>query len=198
MLDPTEVQQVDDAIRHHYRTFWPSAAVEDEVYLDCLVEDRLPGLHIAEIRPKDWPGITILATIGAWTGTRDSNHNLEFLALATSDVRTVRTRLAKVAYYNAGPPDHRLGVGHTIPIGEPWVKCSNLDHVLLSVPYLWGPSLEDLVLADRHIRVLWALPIYRIEAEYRHLHGLEELERKLEADGVDVLDPFRNPAVQGG
>ena len=48
------------------------------------------------------------------------------------------------------------------------------------------------------IRVLWALPIYRIEAEYRHLHGLEELERKLEADGVDVLDPFRNPAVQGG
>jgi hypothetical protein len=194
--DPADDQQVDDAIRDHYRVFWPSAAVKDEVYVDGLIEHRLPGLHIAEIRPTDWRGVTILATIGAWTGTRDDNHNLEFLALATSDVRAVRARLAQVAYYNAGPADHRLGVGHTIPIGEPWVKHSGLDHILMSLPYLWGPSLEDLALADRHVRVLWALPIYRIEAEYRHLHGLEELERKLEADGVDVLDPFRSPAVE--
>lgn len=39
--------------------------------------------------------------------------------------------LAITAYYHAGPPEQRLDIGHTIPIGAPWLDDSACDHLLL-------------------------------------------------------------------
>ena len=36
--------------------------------------------------------------------------------------------LGATAYSHAGPADQRLGLGHTLPTGQPWVDGSPLDH----------------------------------------------------------------------
>jgi hypothetical protein len=56
--------------------------------------------------------------------------------IAIGPVRTM------VAYYHATSGDYRLDHGHTVPIGRPWIRGSSCDHLLLSLPYPWGPELE--------------------------------------------------------
>src|SRR5260370_12587677 len=36
----------------------------------------------------------------------------------------------------------RIGPGHTVNFGKPWMEGSRCDHGLLSLPYLDGPQLE--------------------------------------------------------
>jgi hypothetical protein len=186
---------VDALVRRHYEAFWSPGLVEEVPRAGDRAWRRLPDLRIVRIRPVPEPGLWVYATVGAWAGTEDSNHNLEFLAVGRSEAPNLAERLSLVAEYQAGPPSNRLDVGHTIPIGEGWEERSSLDHVLVSLPYLWGPGLEHLVLPDRHIRILWLLPIHGIEAEYRHRFGLEALERRFEQAHFDVLDPSRRPVV---
>jgi hypothetical protein len=186
---------IHDLVLAHYQAFWGPDRVEEVHWTPGHIGQRLPDLHMVTVRPERSGGMWAFATIGAWRGTRESNHNLEFVAAARSQASGVMWNLALIAYYQAGGPEFRLDVGHTVPIGEGWVSGSPLDHVLISLPYLWGPGLENLVAAERHVRVLWALPIYGVEAEYRHRHGLEALEQRFEARRIDVLDPYRRSSV---
>jgi hypothetical protein len=39
--------------------------------------------------------------------------------------------LAITAYYHADRPEQQLDIGHTIPIGAPWLDDSACDHLLL-------------------------------------------------------------------
>ena len=184
-----------DSILRHLEMFWSADRIDEVHWTPGHVGDRLPNLHIAKISPESKRDRWTFATVGAWYGTRDSNHNLEFLAVAKSEAASVMWDLALVAYYQAGPGANRLDVGHTIPIGQGWVDGSPLDHVLITLPYLWGTKMENLVTDGRHIRLLWVQPIHAIEAEFRHKHGLEALESRFEEKRIDVLDPFRRPVV---
>ncbi len=101
------------------------------------------------------------------------------------------TQLGQIAYYHAGPPENRLGVGHTLSLGEGWVPGSPLDAVLVSLPYLWGPAIEHCRVGRRHVQVLWLLPIYEEERAFAREHGLDALERRFTFAHLDYLDPFR-------
>ena len=46
---------------------------------------------------------------------------------------------------------HRLGLGHTMPIGEPWVSGASCDHFLVSRPYPYGPDLELVPIGAEHV-----------------------------------------------
>jgi hypothetical protein len=155
---------------------------------------RLPDLQVVKVAPTSPDGMWIFATIGAWRATETEPRSLEFVSVAKSDDASVILRTAITAYYHAGPAENRLGVGHTFPIGEGWVDGSPLEAVLVSLPYLWGPRLEHCQLTDRHIQVLWLLPIYETEREFGKAHGLESLEQRFERAPIDYLDHFR-PAV---
>lgn len=156
---------------------------------------RLPDFHIAKIRPEQPSGMWIFATIGAWRGTADLDHGFEFIAVARSESASVLRHLAMTAYYQAGPPKNSLGVGHTVSIGEGWVDGSPLDALLVSLPYLWGPKLEHCLLPDRHIQVLWLIPISETERAYVRAHGADALEQRFEELSFDYLDPFRQPVI---
>ncbi|MFE9467493.1 suppressor of fused domain protein [Streptomyces virginiae] len=65
--------------------------------------------------------------------------------------------MAMIAYYHCG--GHRLGLEHSMPIGEPWTPGSSCDHLLVSLPYPYGPELEHCRVPGGHVRVLWALPV---------------------------------------
>jgi Suppressor of fused protein (SUFU) len=100
-----------------------------------------------------------------------------------------------LAYYHAGPEQQRLDIGHTVPIGEPWVPGSLCDGALISLPYAYGPDLEVCEWNSGHVRVLNALPITAAERAFKISHGLEELEQRLEHAGADFANPMRPSVV---
>lgn len=111
--------------------------------------------------------------------------------LTSTDTPRAVELLAMIAYYHAGPDSQRLDVGHTVSIGEPWLPGSSCDHLLVSLPYLFGPDFELCSWRSGHARVFWLLPITAAEREFKAAHGLDELEQRFEADGLDYLNPAR-------
>jgi hypothetical protein len=99
--------------------------------------------------------------------------------------------LAMNAYYHAGPPDQRLDLGHTVPIGEPWLPGSACDHALISAPYPWGTDLEVCDWVGGHARLLWYLPITEAERDHKRDRGLEALEQRFEDARLDFADSNR-------
>jgi hypothetical protein len=101
--------------------------------------------------------------------------------------------LAAVAHY------HRtatwLGLGHTVNFGRPWWPGSACDRGLISLPYLDGPELEWLDTSDGRTRFLWLIPVTINEVEFKKKSGLEALERMLEKEKFNYLDPFRMSVV---
>jgi hypothetical protein len=186
---------IHDGILSHYRGFWGADNVEEVHWTPEHTASRLPDFHIAKVRPQQPDGMWIFATIGAWRATAAEQHGLEFVAAARSASATVLRHLMMAAYYHAGPPENRLGVGHTVAVGEGWVDGSPLDALLVSLPYLWGPKLEHCQLPYRHIQVLWLIPIYETERAYARAHGADALEQRFEATAFDYLDPFRASVV---
>jgi hypothetical protein len=99
------------------------------------------------------------------------------------------------AYYHAGQTPQRLDVGHTVPIGEPWLPGSTCDHLLVSLPYIFGSDFEMCRWRNGHARVLWLLPITSAEREFKIEHGLDALEERFEAESVDYTNPLRGSVV---
>jgi hypothetical protein len=186
---------VHDQLLAHYRQVWPGREVTSVHWTPEHMATRLPDLHIAKVAPAQAEEAWVFATIGAWRATESEEHGLELVAAARSEAAAVMTHLGQLAYYHAGPPENRLGVGHTLRIGEGWVPSSPLDALLISLPYPWGPALEHCQLEGRHIQVLWAIPIHESERVFRGEHGLEALEQRFEDVSLDYLDPFRAPVI---
>jgi len=84
-----------------------------------------------------------------------------------------------------------LDVGHTLPIGEPWMSNWSLNYFLVSLPYLFGPDLGHAA------RMLWLIPITESEKLFRHEHGLvpDALEQRLEDASLRYYDPHRASVV---
>lgn len=101
--------------------------------------------------------------------------------------------LTVVAHYHR--TGARLGLGHIVNLGRPWLPKSSCDYGLISLPYLDGPSLEHLATADGDVRFLWLIPITKSEKELATHSGLETLERCLEEASFNYLDPTRPPVA---
>jgi hypothetical protein len=186
---------VHDQILAHYKKFWADRKIDEVHWTPGPMAARLPDFHIAKIPPGGATNFWTCASIGAWRATEHHAHGLEFVVVSRSESASVLERLAMTAFYHAGPDHQRLGVGHTVPIGEGWVDGSPLDTLLVSLPYLWGPALEHCKLADRQIQVLWLILIYAIERDFKRENGLDALEARFEAVTFDYLDPFRQAVV---
>jgi len=201
-------QEIDEKIRDHLSSFFRERPIE-ELALDDLpfptapLEERLPQLKLVRVAPGDDVGDWVYVTIGAWRTTvdeRDQHGLLEFILGAAEDHPSHLETLGMVANYHADPAE-RLGVGHTLPIGRPWVAGSSCDHLLVSRPYPWGPKLEICPLGDDHVHFLWLLPItneerdFKSERDERGENGLEELERRFDAAGIEWWRPDRPSVV---
>jgi hypothetical protein len=189
-----ERQDLHEQIRRHYDAYWGSERIEEVHWTPGPVSTRLPQLHIAKVAPAGEGEAWTVATIGMSEVDADHNHGIELVAMAPDAGAAVMFNLGMLAYYHAGPEENRLGHGHTVPIGQGWVDGSTLDHVLITLPYPWGPKLELCQIGERLIRVLWALPIYEAERRLKTTEGLEALEQRLEAASINALDP-RRPSV---
>lgn len=95
-------------------------------------------------------------------------------------------------FYNRGG---KLDIGHTLPIGEPWLPGSSCDHLLVSVPYPFGQELQTCHVGDRHVEFLWLLPITTSERDFKLSAGLEALESRFDDVGLKYWQPNRTSVV---
>ena len=72
--------------------------------------------------------------------------------------------MGMIAYYHVGPSSNRLDLAHTVRIGEPWTAGSVLDHLLVFLPYAYGPHLEHLEWQTGPARLLSVMPVPRRSA----------------------------------
>ena len=100
--------------------------------------------------------------------------------------------LAMTVFYHRGG---KLGLGHTLPLGEPWMEGSMCDHFLVSLPYPFGPDLEIVHVGDRHVEFLWLLPITEAERDLKVADGLETLESRFEEVGLHYWEIDRTSVV---
>jgi suppressor of fused protein SUFU len=180
------------AVAEHVRRFFAGRTVERLTWSIGPIEDTNPHFHVLRVAPRAADGLWEYVTIGGWAATEDQDHGLEFvLSTADPDPRAVEL-LAMVVHYHQGG---LLGLGDTCPIGEPWLPGSACDHLLVSLPYPHGPDLQVCHVGDRHVDVLWLLPITRSERDFKSVNGLEALERRFDDAALPYWDSARPSVV---
>ena len=107
--------------------------------------DLLPRLRIAVLSPGPRTNLWVYATVGASEAKSGPTDGLEFfMTVPAEDLRHVEL-LTMTAYYHY---TDGLGLGHTFPIGEPWLSGSACDHMLVRFAYPFGPELEVCCLEE--------------------------------------------------
>ena len=159
------------------------------------METRVPGLRAFRIAPRRPDGIWTYVSVGVWPATQEDGVGLEFVLAAESDDIRYANLLGSVAYHHAGPREDRLGLGSIVPIGEPLVEGSECDHLLVSLPYPYGPKLKNCEWDGGHAHFLWLLPITDAERVYATANGVEALEVLFEQSGFEHWNPHRPSVV---
>ncbi len=178
---------VREGLRRHLQTFFAGHPYEETVWTLGPTE-ALPRLRIAVIGPGPRTNLWVYATLGASETTVETMDGIEFLITAPAeDLRHVELLTMTAYYYHT----EWLDLGHTLPIGEPWLRGSRCDHLLVSLPYAFGPRLEVCHLEKRQIRVYWLVPITEAEREFKVEHGLEALEQRFDDHAIEFWDPRR-------
>jgi hypothetical protein len=180
------------AIRRHLSTFFAGHRIEEHYWTvgPDRVLDAMADFRVAEIAPGPVTGLWVYASIGTWEARADPR--LEFILVAPEqDLRQVEL-VTMIAWY------HRtdgLGIGHTLPIGEPWLPGSKCDHFLVSLPFPFGPKLEECNFQDWHLHYLWLLPITKAEREFKVKEGQEALEERFDDVALEYWKPDRASVV---
>jgi hypothetical protein len=183
-------EEVFEGERSHLDGFWPDRAHEEFVWTLGPIGQSMPRFRVRRIAPAEPRDPWVYVTVGVWEATADDAHGTEFFLMSPTENPLHVELLAMVANLHADPR-YRLKVGSTINIGRPWMGGSVADHLLVSLPYPYGPALELCELGERRVRFLWLVPITAAEANLVRSEGLEALERLLEQSNVDVISPNR-------
>lgn len=155
--------------------------------------NEAPQFFVCEVGPGPRSTLWLYATVGA-SELRDGPGGLEFILACPSQCeRGVELATMAARYHRR----QGLGMGHTCPIGEPWLPGAACHHILVTFPYPWGPALEVVPYGDSHIHVLWLLPITAAERAYKAEHGQEALEALFEAKKLEYWKIDRDSLVPG-
>ena len=143
-------------------------------------------------------GITAYGTIGLSDHARENAADLRVELVGAFP--TARPGFADVmatcafSMINDGAP-LRPGVVHGDVIAMHDLS-RTLRHVMFFSPFLWGDEPSSLVLADRTVAWLMAVPISEVERAYAAEAGPNALEELFARANINILDPDR-PSVLG-
>jgi hypothetical protein len=185
-------EEVRDSVRRHLAGYWPDRPQEEFAWTLGPIEERLPGFRVRRVAPVKPTDPWVYVTVGASEAA--DGDGVEFFILSRSESPRHVETLAMVASFHADER-YRLSIGQTVNIGRPWMEGSAANHLLVSLPYPYGPSLEHLDAPGRHVQFLWLVPITEAEARYVREQGLEAVEQLLECSEVDVIAPSRRSLV---
>jgi Suppressor of fused protein (SUFU) len=145
-----------------------------------------PSFHVLEFSALELDGYWIYATVGC-SDLREPRY--EFVLCTPGQLERGVELVTMAAWHHW---KEVLGVGHTLPIGEPWIPGATCDSLLVSKPHPFGPGLEHV---DDITRVLWLLPITPDERRFKIANGLEALEEVFDQQ-LEFWRP-RRPSVFG-
>ena len=178
-------------IERHYRSNW-KAMPERSAFAAGPVEQLPPGFTVLRFPPQGDRTMWTYATRGM--SLPEDPCPIELHVFSARPTQEIDELLFMTAHFHR--TSAQLGLGHTVNFAKPWVAGSTCDHGLVSLPYLDGPDLEDLVVQDTTVKFYWLIPITRAEREFKVREGLEALEEQFERTSFDYLDPHRASVVQ--
>jgi hypothetical protein len=180
-----------EAVRTRIDTFFAGHAILERRWLLGPMVDEHPRFYVCEIGPGPRSRLWLYASVGA--SDLRVEPAIEFiLACPAQSERGVELVTMTARYHH----NEGLGNGHTLPIGEPWLPGSACDHLLVSLPYPWGPELEVVSQPGAHAHILWLLPITAAERTYKAQHGQEALEGVFETKKLKYWDVRRASLVE--
>jgi len=182
-----DLQERLAALDAHVAGFWPDRHLEPLNWDKGPIEERVPGFHVLRVDPARPLDAWVYVSIGASTSAENSG--LEFFIMAPAKDDQIVETLAMVAHFQSFEA-HPLSLGSIINIGRPWFPNSPFDHLVVTLPYPFGPKLE----VAEGARFVWLVPISADEATFIRESGFEAFEDRLESSNVDVIDPKR-PAI---
>jgi hypothetical protein len=192
VVDFPPCDDVCGALEEHVRRFFDGHGLDAFTWEAGPILDTNPHFRALRVAPKSPGGLWTYVSLGGWAATSDVDYGLEFLVTAPVETPRAVELLAMTVYYHRGG---RLGLGHTFPIGEPWLAGSRCDHMLVSLPYPFGPELQQCHVGDRHVDFLWLLPITVDERAFKATHGQEALEARFEERGLLYWEVERESMV---
>jgi Suppressor of fused protein (SUFU) len=177
-------------IRSHLMKNW--GGVPDAVeFTKGPVTDLPPDFRVLRFPPNGNRSMWTYATM-CMSQPEDLNRTeLHLFAPSRNDL-IAELLVATAHYHRTGC---QLSLGDSVNFGRPWWEGSLCDHGLISLPYLDGPTLEWLTLANERVRFLWLIPITSLEVQYKRIHGLEVLEGIFEKAKINYVDPLRPSVV---
>jgi hypothetical protein len=180
-----------DLVKIHLESFWPNCQRGYFTWELGPIKDVLPSFLVCRIAPQSSQEPWIYVSIGANSVEMGAEYGVEFLLLAPDDnARHIET-LAIVAHYHA-TTKNKLDAGRIVNCGRPWLDSSPCDHMLVSLPYPFGPNLEWCRNSlSKDTRLLWLLPITKSEASFAASCGIESLEQRFDQREIDAIDPHR-------
>ena len=191
MVDFPPCDDVCGALEEHVRRFFGPRSVEAFTWNEGPIHQANPHFRALRIEPEQGEPWTYVST-GGWAANEGDDHGLELVVCTPGPEGRAVELLAMAIYYHQ---NHQLGLGHTMPIGEPWLPGSACDHLLVSLPYPFGPELQTCHVGDRHVDFLWLLPITAAECAFKMSEGLEALESRFDEAAVPYWDVERTSVL---
>jgi hypothetical protein len=185
-----ELDKTYSALEHHVRNFFGEHELSELAWTQGPIRHTLPRFRVLRVSPGPKTNLWVYISLGAWEAREESN--IEFIVIAPEESPRHVELLAMAAYYHS---NHQLGLGHTVPIGEPWLEGSCCDCMLVSLPYTFGPDLEICNVNGGHIHLFWLLPITQAEREFKVRNGQESLEEEFEKQGLEYWRIDRESVV---
>jgi len=179
-------------LEKHVRKFFDGREIQAVTWPSGPILEQNPHFRVLRVAPTNPQELWTYISVGGWAATEAENFGTEFiLCTAVDDPRAVELLAMTVFYHRGG----KLGLGHTVPLGDPWMEGSTCDHFLVSLPYPFGPDLEIAHVGDRHVEFLWLLPITEAERNLKVADGLEALESRFEEVGLRYWEVDRTSVV---
>lgn len=108
------------------------------------------------------------------------------------DIGIVELLFAIAHFHRTGT---KLDLWHTVNLGRSWLNESLCTYGLVSLPYLDGPELENLIISSQSIKFYWLIPITKAELDLKKTAGVDALETRFEAVSFDYSNPARASVV---
>lgn len=192
MPDFPPCDDVCGAVEEHVRRFFSGQQVQAFTWAAGPVLSVNPHFRALRVAPAKTSGLWQYISVGGWAASEGLGRGLEFMISTPAETPRAVELLAMVVHYHAS---RELGLGHTLPIGEAWLPGSPCDHLLVSLPYPFGPDLQTCHVGDLHVDVLWLLPITQAERDFKAAHGLEALEQRFDDAALEYWDVGRSSVV---
>ncbi len=179
-----------ETIVKHYESVWSNRG-QRSVWMRGRRSDLPLGFSVLRVPPSDQRSVWTYATV--CMSEESDEERLELHLFSPVEAAEHVELLTATAHFHR--TSARLGLGHTINFGRPWMEGSKCTHGLISLPYLDGPELEALTVGDKVVRFLWLVPVTEHEVEFKKHYGLEALEDRLEQANFNYVDPQRGSVV---